>query len=85
MYKSRLYKKSVNLAVFTILRRVSCRCETYPIVFISFLKVLCCEAIQYKNRAELFVVNRSKSPIRYKFHNSVKPKAYNENMVLISS
>ena len=85
MYKSRLYKKSVNLTVFIILRRVSCRCETYPIVFISFLKVLCCEAIQYKNRPELFVVNRSKSPIRYKFHNSVKPKAYNENMLLISS
>ena len=85
MYKSRLYKKSVNLAVFIILRRVSCRCETYPIVFISFLKVLCCEAIQYKNRAELFVVNRSKSPIRYKFHNSVKPKVYNENMLLITS
>ena len=41
------------------------------------------KAIRYKNRAELFVLNGNKRPIRYEFHNGVKPNRYNGNMVYI--
>ena len=39
------------------------------------------KAIRYKNRAELFVLNGNKRPIRYEFHNGVKPNRYNGNVV----
>ena len=41
------------------------------------------KAIRYKSRAELFVLNGNKRPIRYEFHNGVKPNWYNGNMVFI--
>ena len=41
------------------------------------------KAIRYENRAELFVLNGNKEPIRYEFHNGVKPNQYNGSMVLI--
>lgn len=37
--------------------------------------------IQYKNRAELLVLNGSKRPIPYEFHNDMKPIRYDENVV----
>ena len=41
------------------------------------------KAIQYENRAELFVLNGNKRSIRYEFHNGAKPNPYNGNMVLL--
>ena len=43
------------------------------------------KAIRYKNRAELFVLNGNKRPIRYEFHNGMKPNWYNGNMVIETS
>ena len=42
------------------------------------------KAIQYKNRAELFVLNGNKRPIRYEFHNGVTPNRFNGDMVFVS-
>ena len=42
------------------------------------------KAIRYKNRAELFVLNGNKRPIRYEFHNGVKPNWYNGNIVYVT-
>ena len=61
----------------------SCRCETCPIDFISFSKSLRLKAVRYKNRAELFVLNGNKRPIRYEFQNDVKSKQYNGNIVIV--
>ena len=42
------------------------------------------KAIRYKYHPELFVLNGSKRPIRYKFQNGVKPNWYNGNMVYVT-
>ena len=41
------------------------------------------KAIQNKYRAELFVLNGRKKPIRYEFHNGVKRCRHNGNMVSV--
>ena len=61
----------------------SCRCETYPIDFVSLPKRCVVKDVRYKNRAELFILNGNKRPIRYEFHNGVKSNRYNGNMVLV--
>ena len=59
----------------------SCRCETYPIDFISLSKTLGCQSYRCKNRVELLVLNGNKRPIRFEFHNGVKPTRNNGNIV----
>ena len=55
---------------------------SYLFIYIyHFQKRRIVKAIQYKNCAELFVLNGNKRPIRYEFHNSVKPNRHNGNMV----
>ena len=63
----------------------SCRCETYPIDFIYFQKHCVVKVIRYENCTELFVSNGKKKPIRYEFHNGMKPNRYNENKGYISN
>ena len=52
-------------------------------ILYHFQKRCVVKTIRYKNRAELFVLNGNKRPIQYEFHNGVKPKQYNGNMVLV--
>ena len=51
-------------------------------ILYHFQKRCVVKAIQYENRAESFVLNGSKRPIRYESHNGVKLNWYNGNMVL---
>ena len=60
----------------------SCRCETYPIDFISLSKTSRCKAIRYTYCDKLFVLNGNKRTIRHEFHKGMKPNWYNGNMVL---
>ena len=53
-------------------------------ILYHFQKRCVVKAIRYKNRAELFVLNGNKRPIRYELHNGVKSNRYNGNMVLVS-
>ena len=48
-----------------------------------FQKRCLVKAIRHENRAELSALNGNKMPIRYEFHNGVKPIQYNGNMVYI--
>ena len=50
--------------------------------FYFFQKRCVVKAIRYENRAELFVFNGNKRPIRYEFQNGVKANRYNGNIVL---
>ena len=53
-------------------------------ILYHFQKRCVVKAIRYKNRAELFVLNRNKRPIRYEFHNRVKSNRYYVNMVTVT-
>ena len=55
---------------------------TYTYILYHFQKRCIVKAIRYENPAELFVLNRKKRPIRYEFHNGMKSKRYNGNMVI---
>ena len=53
-------------------------------ILYHFQKRCVVKTIRYENRAELFVFNGNKRPIRYKFHYGVKPNRYSGNMVYIN-
>ena len=57
----------------------SCRCETYLIDFISLPKALSLSDIKIVPN---YLFNGNKKPIRYEFHNGIKPNRYNGNMAL---
>ena len=58
----------------------TCRCETYPIDFISLSEGLHCESYSIWKLCRN-VLNGNKRPIRYELYNGLKSKRFNENMV----